>query len=197
MISDKAPHEPTSKILDGLLQDAPPDHVSLAWLIGGLRERSFGVILLVVAIVGMLPGVATFTGLLLFFPSYQMIRARPSPVLPGFIASRRVSTGKVARVLRNVTPLLRWLERFSYPRWATPFEATKRGVGVMVMLLAISLLSPLPFSQIIPNLIIILIAFSFLEADGVLLSVSVVLAVVSMAITAAAIWGTVIAAISL
>ena len=68
---------------------------------------------------------------------------------------------------------------------------------VLVMLLAISLLSPLPFSQVIPNLIIILIAFSFLEADGVLLSVSVVLAAVSMAITAGAIWATAIAAFSL
>ncbi|MGF1624810.1 MAG: exopolysaccharide biosynthesis protein [Alphaproteobacteria bacterium] len=35
---------------------------------------------------------------------------------------------------------------------------------------------PLPFSQVIPNLAIMLIAFSFLEADGMLLAVSPVLA---------------------
>ena len=67
-------------------------------------------------------------------------------------------------------------------------------VGIVVLLLALSLLSPLPFGQIIPNLVVILIAFALLEADGLLLSVALVLAFVSIAFTAAAIWGTVIAA---
>lgn len=191
---DDTPYVPTSQVLERLLHEAAADHVTLDWLIGNLRERSFGVILLVIAIIGMLPGVATFTGLLLFFPAYQMIRARPYPVLPRLIATRRLSTAKIAWVVRRVTPMLRWLERFSYPRWTTPFETTKRVVGVVVALLAVSLLSPLPFSQIIPNFVLIVIAFSFLEADGIVLAISLTLAFVSIAITLVAIWGAGVAA---
>lgn len=191
---DATHYVPTSQVLERLLHDAAADHVTLDWLIGNLRERSFGVILLVIAIIGMLPGIATFTGLLLFFPAYQMIRARPYPVLPRLIATRRLSTAKIAWVVRRVAPLLRWLERFSYPRWTTPFETTKRVVGIVVALLAVSLLSPLPFSQIIPNFVLIAIAFSFLEADGIVLAISLTLAFVSIAITLAAIWGAGLAA---
>jgi hypothetical protein len=36
------------------------------------------------------------------------------------------------------------LEQFIRPRWATPFEATKRAVGGVVLLLAASLSPPSP-----------------------------------------------------
>jgi hypothetical protein len=194
MTPEQGPYQPTSTILNGLLDEMSPERVSLAWLIDRLRDRSFGIILLLIALVGMLPTVATFTGLVMLIPAYQMIRARPCPVLPGFIARRGLSARGIARLVARITPLLRWLERFSYPRWTTPFEATKRAVGIVVLLLALSLQSPLPFSQIVPNLVVILIAFAFLEADGLLLAVSLVLAFVSIAFTAATIWATVIAA---
>ena len=194
MHGPEAPHQPTSEILARLVDEASPERVSLAWLIGRLRERSFGIILLLIALVGMLPTVATFTGLLMLIPAYQMIRARPHPVLPATIAKRSLSSHGIARLVHRIAPLLRWLERFTYPRWITPLVATKRAVGVAVMLLALSLQSPLPFSQIVPNLVVILIAFSYLESDGILLAVSMILALASLAFTAAAIWATVIAA---
>jgi hypothetical protein len=186
----EAVHRPTSEVLAGLLRDSTAEHVTLAWVVGGLRERSFGIILLVLAVVGMLPGVATLTGLLLLFPAFQMIVARRQPVLPARIGSRRFRTRRVERMLGRTSRLLAWLERFAYPRWTMPSEVAKRVIGGVVMLLAISLLSPLPFAQIIPNLVIILIAFSFLEKDGLLLSVALVLAPISLAISTAAIWVT-------
>ena len=41
-----APHVPTSVALMRLLDDAPADRVSLAWLIGRLGKRSFGLLVL-------------------------------------------------------------------------------------------------------------------------------------------------------
>jgi len=50
------PHVPTSVVLEELLKETPPDHVTLAWLIGGLRERSFGLVLLIMALTDLVPG---------------------------------------------------------------------------------------------------------------------------------------------
>jgi hypothetical protein len=197
MIPDPAPHVPTSEILDRLLKllkDASPDHVTVAWLFGSLRERSFGIMLLLIALGGLIPGVVVLAGLALLIPAFQMILARPFPVLPGFIASRRFSTRSVACLIYYATPPLRWLERFTYPRWPTPFETTKRVIGVVVFLLALTLLFPLPFFYVIPSFVIMLIAFAFLERDGVLLSISLLLAIISVAITAATVWATIIVA---
>jgi hypothetical protein len=65
-------------------------------------------------------------------------------------------------------------------------------IGAVVFLLALTLLSPLPFLYVIPSIAIMLIAFAFLERDGILLSISLLLATISIAITAATVWATVI-----
>jgi hypothetical protein len=82
-------------------------------------------------------------------------------------------------------------ERIVRPRWRTPFEATKRVVGFVILLLGMTLLAPIPFSQIIPALVIMLLAFAFLEEDGVLLCLALTAAAVSLSMTAAAVWGAV------
>ena len=79
-------HLPTSQILHDLVGDAPADSVTLDWLMGRLGDRSFGVVLLLLALVGVLQGVSVFAGVLLTMPAFQMIMARPSPVLPSGIA---------------------------------------------------------------------------------------------------------------
>ena len=85
-------------------------------------------------------------------------------------------------------PLLRRLEVVIRPRWPTPFEATKRVVGLVVLLLAATLVWPFPFSHIIPALVIMLLALAYLEEDGVLLALGLAAAVVSLAITGATVW---------
>lgn len=190
----EAPHRPTSEVIAGLLRDVPSGTLTLGWLIEGLRERSFGIILVVLAVIGMLPGVGTVTGLLMLVPATQMILARSQPVLPKWLAARRLPAKRAARLLRIASRQLGRLEAVAYPRWSMPRELSTRVIGGVVLLLALSLLSPLPFSQIIPNLVIILIAFSFLEKDGLLLTIGLLLAPVSLAISGATIWAMVLAA---
>jgi hypothetical protein len=73
----------------------------------------------------------------------------------------------------------------------TPFQATKRVIGFIVLLLAATLIWPFPFSQIIPALVILLISFAYLEEDGALLCISLAVALLSFSITAATVWATV------
>lgn len=188
MAPDAASHVPTSIVLENLLRKAPSDHVTLAWLLGELRERSFGFVMLVMALVALIPGGSTFVGFLLAYPAIQMIMARLGPTLPEFIARRRVSTARIAAVVRRTTAVLKRIERFIRPRWRTPFEATKRVVGVVVLLLAPTLIWPFPFSHIIPALVVGMLSLAYLEEDGVLLCLALGAALLSLAITAATVW---------
>lgn len=184
MTAPARPPSPTSVVLDGLLDHVPAEHVSLDWLMVRLGDRSFGFVLLLLALLGLLPGVSAVAGMLLIVPAVQMLLARPAPVFPRRVATRRFEARRLARVVRRVVPALRWLERFIRPRWATPFETTKRVVGGVVLLLAaVALLTPLPLSNVPPALAIMLIAFAYLEEDGVLLcaALAVALAMVAMA----------------
>jgi hypothetical protein len=178
-------------VLEDLLGRAPADQVTFEWIVANLRERSFGVVFLVLALIGLLPGASLPIAVLLPIPAVQLVRARPEPRLPRFIANRHVATPKLARLVARVMPLLRRLERVVRPRWLAEFDATERIVGCTIILMAASMFSPFPFSHVIPLLVTMLIAVAYLEDDGLLLCIGLVAALVSLAITAVALWGTV------
>jgi hypothetical protein len=116
-------------VLHDLLGNVPTKRVTLGWLLGRLGDRSFGIVLLLLGLLGLLPGVSAFAGVLVTVPASQMILARPGPVFPRRVASRQLETRRLAGVVRRTVPVLRFLERLIRPRWPTPFEATKRVVG--------------------------------------------------------------------
>jgi hypothetical protein len=190
-----APRLPTSVVLECLIRDAPADHVTLAWLIGHLRTRSFGIILLLLGVCGLLPVVSPVAGLMLAIPAFQMIRAHPAPVFPRRVAERAVATDKLANMLKRIIPALRYLERLIRPRWPTPFEITKRVIGGFVLLLGGCLLAPLPLSNLPVSLTIVLLAFAYLEEDGILLALALAIALGLFAVGAMALWGTVATAV--
>ena len=190
------PHTPTSSVLERLLREAPADYMTLGWLMGRLRERSFDMILLLLGVCALLPMISPAAGLLLVIPAVQMLfRAHPAPVFPRRLAEYRVTTDGLASVLRRVIPALQYLERFIRPRWPTPFEATKRVVGGVVLLLGALLLTPIPLSNIPIGLTIILVAFAYLEEDGMLLALALVTSLALLAAAAAALWGMIAAAV--
>ena len=180
---------PASAVLQGLLDDAPADQFTLAWLLGHLHRRSFGFIMLLLALVAMLPGISYVAGLLLAVPALEMIAGRVAPVFPRRIATRPLPTRHLDRVVRRAIPVLRYLERAIRPRWHTPLEVTKRVVGVVVLLLTVLLLlAPVPMIQVVPALVIVMISLAYLEEDGVLLSIALLIAVALLAITGVAVW---------
>ena len=191
------PRVPTSDILQDLVREAPGDEVDLEWIVAHLRERSFGIIMLLVAVIGLVPGASPFVGVLLAATAVQMILGRSEPILPRCITSRRFSTQQLVRLINRAVPVLQRLERIVRPRWSTPFEATRRVIGSVILLLGVTLIAPIPFSQFIPVLVIMLLAFAYLEEDGVLLVIGLIAASVSLVITAGVVWGTVEASLLL
>src|SRR5262245_31951593 len=56
------------------------------------------------------------------------------------------------------------LEKVVHPRWPRAFEAAKRAVGVMVLLLTlVLLLTPVPLSNVAPAMVISLISLAYIE----------------------------------
>jgi hypothetical protein len=181
-------HEPTSVVLGGLLGPTPPEFVTLGRLIGTLGDRSFGIILLLLALLSMIPVASIPVTVLLLLVACQMILGHGGPAFTHKLAAYRFPTQRIAALIRNVSPTLEYLERFIRPRWATPFEGTKRTVGSVVLLLGLSMFAPIPLSNIPPALLVIVISFAYLERDGLLLSASLFAALVLLTAFAAVAW---------
>jgi hypothetical protein len=76
-----------------------------------------------------------------------------------------------------------------HPRWPTPFEATKRLVGTVVVILNTTLLfTPIPLSNVVPALLIALISLAYLEEDGLLLSIALLVASIMLTVELVAVW---------
>ncbi len=58
-----------------------------------MHKRSFGLIMLLLAVVAIAPGVSIVAGLLLMIPAFQMIAGRTAPVFPRRIAVRHCRRG--------------------------------------------------------------------------------------------------------
>jgi hypothetical protein len=172
-------------LLARLLADAPPDRTDIAWFLGKLGDQSFGLLVLVMAIVGLTPGIASFSGFLLAIPSIQMILGHENPALPAFIAKRSISTPHFAKWVNRILPPLRYAEALVHPRLQMSPGATKRVVGFVNLIMAVTITFPVPFAYIIPTLVIVLIAFAYLEGDGLLLGASFFAALLSLAFSIA------------
>jgi hypothetical protein len=197
--SPNKPHDgggllPASQVLQEMLDSLPPDHFTLGWLSSHLHRRSFGVIVLVLALIAMVPGLSYLAGFLLFAPAIEMIAGRSAPTFPDRVANRPLPTRPLVSAVRRAVPTLAYLEKVIRPRWQMPLETTKRLVGAAVFLLTtLLLLTPLPFVQIVPGIIIVILSVAYLEDDGLLLSLGLFATLALLAASAGAVWGMIVA----
>jgi hypothetical protein len=182
----------TSEILQRLHDAAPKDKFTLNWLMSLLDKRSFGLIMLMCAVVAVLPGVSIIAGLLLIVIAVQMIEGRPAPAFPDGLAARPLPARHLASVIRWFLPALKFLEQIAHPRWPTPHGPTKRVVGVAVLILSLAVtFTPLPLSNIPPAIAIALISLAYLEEDGLLLAVGLAFGALVVTLQAYVAWETI------
>jgi hypothetical protein len=187
---------PSSRVLADLLRQAPKDQFTLGWLLSTLHQRSFGVVILFLGILATAPIGSSVPGIMLAAVAVQMIAGIREPIFPRFITNRWLPTQYLFRLGERAIPILQYLERVVHPRWPRAFEAARRLVGVVVLLLtAALLLTPIPFSNIPPAVLVILIALAYVEEDGLLLCLAVFAAFILIGIETVAVWGTIVGAL--
>jgi hypothetical protein len=183
---------PTSVQLARMLDRAEEEAVvSIGWLMEQLGGRSFGLALLIMGVLGILPGISTVAALMVVWLAVQMMLGQEAAVLPRLVARRSVGVERLARLIGIVTPWLAWVERLVQPRWPMLFQTTERLTGLVMLLLGLSMLLPVPFSQVVPAPVIMLLALAYLEEDGIALVVALIAALAALSITTATLWGTV------
>jgi hypothetical protein len=137
------------------------------------------------AVIAMLPGASVIVGILIAWPAVQMILGHDVAVLPRLVGRQRIGVDRLAGIIRIVAPRLAWVEHLIRPRWPPPFQTAKRLTGSVMLLLGLTMIVPVPFSQIVPALAIMLLALAYLEEDGIALIVALLAALASLGITAA------------
>jgi hypothetical protein len=183
-----APAAKASHILSAWLQASVAEKVTLGKLAEALRDRAFGVVLFLVALVNCVPlppGVSSLAGVPVFLVGLQMLIGRQRLWLPGFV--RRVSVRREALLqrLRTINPYLFYLERICRPRlpWLVNLIAPHL-VGAMVVALSLFIMVPLVFTNIPPALAALFLSVALMEKDGGMLALGLLVAIMAMALSA-------------
>ena len=82
----------TSAVLGAIIDEAPLKGFTLEWLINNLPHRSFGAIMLLLAIVAMVPVVSIAAGLLIAILAVQIVMGYKTPVFPQRLMKRPLPT---------------------------------------------------------------------------------------------------------
>lgn len=171
-----------SAVLERLLVALPHDRVSVGWLHGELREHSFELLAFIMALIGVLPGASVMIGVLMVVPAMGMMFSSGIP-LPGFVARRSISAQQASFVLGRAISLLRSRNPATRAPRRRVVKFARPVVGAISLLLGLTLLVPVPLSNVIPALTIAGLSLATFEGNFTLLCLSGLAAAGSLAIT--------------
>ncbi|HET6545249.1 MAG TPA: exopolysaccharide biosynthesis protein [Rhodanobacteraceae bacterium] len=179
-------HQPrTTELLTQTVAARTGETITLGEFIEPLGERAFGFLLLALALPNFIPapiGVGGAMGVLVILVGLQMLIGLEQPWLPATLRRRGLARKSVQRFIARITPLLRWLEHISRPRWERLAEhPAHRLSGLLLIVLGAALALPIPFTNYPFGLVLLAFAVALIERDGALL---VLVWVVSIGIVA-------------
>jgi hypothetical protein len=165
----RRPRRKLSAILLELAHDASRERVAIADLMRAMDGRAFGALLLVFAIPNALPAIPGTSGILglpLLYLAAQMMLGR-APHLPKLVSERAMGRAEFAVLVERINPWLARADRLTAPRLQWLVDSwVERVVGAWVLVLAIVLVLPIPFGNMLPAFAICLVALGVLERDG-------------------------------
>ncbi|MGH1429067.1 MAG: exopolysaccharide biosynthesis protein [Arenicella sp.] len=176
----------TSILLSELLCEIPDENVDFGHFLGQFKERSYAGILLIFAVLYLLPGISVLAGLLMIYPSIQLLFGFKTPVFPAFIHRKRIQAKHLKSIGSRVVPKVEWLELFVKTRWLLmSSKMAQRFLGLVMLVLAIIVAIPFPLSNYLPAFAMFFIGIGMLERDGIFISIGLGVSFIAIAVSGA------------
>jgi hypothetical protein len=172
-----------SEVLVRFVETHPDDTISVRQMVTGFGERAFGFLTLVFALICIvplpIPGIHMILSIPLFYLSLQQAVGRHQVWLPEKILSYRISRQAFANICAKTVPWIVRLEKVSGPR----LEFLTRGgffclFGIVIFYITAFLSIPLPLTNLVPAIAIVIMAIGLLNHDGIALLIGSVVGIV-------------------
>jgi hypothetical protein len=186
--------EKTSQIFQDFLKHLDKDTFTLSELSDALKQRSFGLLLLILALpnallLAVVPMVSTFFGVLLIFVSLQLIFRQKTLWLPKKIAHYSMTKSEIEKIYTKCEPLLLKAEKLLKARFSflTSFYSEPI-LGIVCLIHAIIIALPIPLGNVLPGTTLIILALGLIEKDGLFIIIGYILSAGVFAFFATSFW---------
>ena len=168
-------HQPRfSQEIKALLEQLVHQPLTLAHILNETSERGFSLViglLVLPFLFPMPPGFTTILGSACLLLSLQMTVGRRSPWLPKRVAQFQFPAVLARQILSNLRRVTRVTERFVRPRLTELAGSSHiwQINGLCISWLTLLLMSPIPMTNPIPTVGILIFVIATLEADGLMM----------------------------
>jgi hypothetical protein len=183
----------TSKILRDLLKQQKKERVYLRDLVDNMGDRAFASVLFIFALPEALPlpvaGVSAILGIPLMMFSAQLLLGFSKPWIPSWIANRSLKRKDFEKLIKKFLLTLEKFENVIRPRWKFVTKPlAQRILGLLLLILAIIIALPIPFGNMLPAIVIVIISLGLIEQDGLVivlgaLGACIILAIIAFAVS--------------
>lgn len=159
----------TSSVLQELSELARQQELDFAALVERLGDRTYGLLLVVLAVVNVVPLLSLIAGPVMAGLGLQMLLGIHRPWFPARLLKLPLPRERTAQALASAVPGIRKLEKFVRPRWHfSEAPIVDRSLGLIILVLGLIVSIPAPFTNLPPSFVILLLGLGLAERDGLL-----------------------------
>ena len=177
--------------LEGVVNSSIADRLPIPDLIAAMEGVGFGLAVMIFAfgiIIPLPPPFPSIISVPLVIFSLQMVAGFKSPKLPRRFSKLTVKRSTLATLVRKSSPYIRRVENILRPRMFFMISPlAERIVGFFIFIFSSFILLPMPLSNFIPGLGILIIAFGLLGKDGLAVLCGIIVGLIGIAISITAV----------
>lgn len=182
----------TTQVIEDVVNRSSSDRLLIRDLVEAMETVGFGLAIMVFSfgiIIPLPPPFPSIIALPLIIFSLQMIMGYKSPKLPKRFSNLSIKRSTLAMLVQKSSPYIRKIERILKPRllFMTSIFA-ERILGFFILIFSSFIVLPIPLSNFIPGLGVLIISFGLLGKDGLLVILGIVVGLAGVAVSLATIF---------
>lgn len=182
----------TTQVIEDVVNKSSADRIPVRDLVEAMDAIGFGLVMMIFAfgiVIPLPPPFPSIISIPLAIFSLQMALGYSAPKLPKRFSDLSVKRSVLAMLVQKSSPYIRRVERILKPRFSfMTYGIMERIIGVFTLIFSISIFLPIPLSNFIPGLGILIISFGLLGKDGLIVIIGIIVGSIGIAITTASVF---------
>lgn len=166
-------HRSVAAVLRAVLDSVREERITIREIIDAFGERAFGFVIILFSLPNCIPappGMNSVFGLPVLLFACQLALGRERPWLPKRIMEKSFAVSTFRRIVDTAEPKLRRVESICKPRYTALFGPRgDRLIGLVAIVLAICVVIPLPGTNFVPSIALVVISIAIMQEDGLVL----------------------------
>ncbi len=180
-----------TQVIEDVVNKSDSDRILVSDLVEAMETIGFGFVMMIFslcAIFPLPPPAPSIMSLPLVIFSAQLMLGYQAPKLPKVFSKRSVKRSTVAMLVQRSSPYLRKVERILRPRLSfITSNTSERIIGFFSLVFSLFILLPMPLSNFIPGLGVLVISLGLLGKDGLFVILGMIIGLIGATVSIAVI----------